>query len=299
MKLSTLRFFVEVAAEGSFTRAAQKLYVSQPTLSRRIQELEAELGIALFIRHTHTLTLSSAGEQFLREATDVLRRVDYLTHMFDQQIETRKSAQLLKIGYPSSFNMGKMYELFEQFKISHPTIKFLIKQDTPMNLTEGLLNDQYDLVFNLSPYFKHTNNIDTFVFIQNHLQLALPIRHPLSAKNKLCFEELSQETFVLLERKHSPMIVDYVVNQFVKHGFNVKANAYVKSLDEGLSKVSTGEGLAFLYSGMNDGTLEDKYHIKIMDLENDNDEQNIVVARNEKIQNDLLKELFLFVKNNS
>ena len=159
MKLSTLRFFVEVAAEGSFTRAAQKLYVSQPTLSRRIQELEAELGIALFIRHTHTLTLSSAGEQFLREATDVLRRVDYLTHMFDQQIETRKSAQLLKIGYPSSFNMGKMYELFEQFKISHPTIKFLIKQDTPMNLTEGLLNDQYDLVFNLSPYFKHTNNI--------------------------------------------------------------------------------------------------------------------------------------------
>ena len=95
------------------------------------------------------------------------------------------------------------------------------------------------------------------------------------------------------------MIVDYVVNQFVKHGFNVKANAYVKSLDEGLSKVSTGEGLAFLYSGMNDGTLEDKYHIKIMDLENDNDEQNIVVARNEKIQNDLLKELFLFVKNNS
>lgn len=92
MKLSTLRFFVEVAAEGSFTRAAQKLYVSQPTLSRRIQELEAELGIALFIRHTHTPTLSSAGEQFLREATDVLRRVDYLTHMFDQQIETRKSA---------------------------------------------------------------------------------------------------------------------------------------------------------------------------------------------------------------
>lgn len=81
MKLSTLKYFVDVAEQGNFTKAAQKLYISQPTLSRRIQELEAEIGVELFIRHRHALELSSAGEQFLVEVNDILKRVNQLTHM--------------------------------------------------------------------------------------------------------------------------------------------------------------------------------------------------------------------------
>lgn len=298
MKLSTLKYFVEVAIEGSFTKASQKLYISQPTLSRRIQELETEIGVELFVRHSHSLILSNAGEQFLNEANDVLKRVDHLVHMFDDQVNPNQATQLLKIGYLPNFNMGKMYQLFEHFKVNHPNVKFLMKQDTPMNLADGLTNGQYDLVFNLSTYFQQSKSVEKLLFIKNHLQIAVPINHALSHKKKLHFTDLSQETFILLERKQSPIIVDYVVNQFINYGFNVKANTYIKTLDEGLSRVALGEGLAFIYSGMNDGTLEEKYHIKIIDLESDDKNQNVVAVFDKKNNNKLLRELFLFVKDN-
>lgn len=296
MKLSTLKYFVEVASEGSFTKTSQKLYISQPTLSRRIQELETELDVELFIRNGHSLSLTSAGEQLLDKANDILERVDQLSHMFSPQIETRKSTQLLRIGYPPSFNMGKMYKMLERFKNDHSNVKFLLTQDTPMNLSEGLSAGQYDLVFNLATYFQHSNDIKKIPFIENHLQIAVPIYHPLSRKKKVDFSDLSQEIFILLERKQSPLIVDYVVSQFINDGFNVKANTYVKNLDEGLSKVSIGDGLAFLYSGMNDGTLEGKYHIKIIDLDDNGTDQNIVAAFNKGKKSKLLQELTQFLQ---
>ncbi|MGH1942383.1 LysR family transcriptional regulator [Enterococcus faecium] len=297
MKLSSLKYFIEVATEGSFTETSKKLYISQPTLSRRIRDLETELGVELFIRNGHSLTLTAAGEQLLVKANDILERVEQLSHMFDSQTEVSNSSQILRIGYPPSFNMGKMYELLERFKNNYANVKFLLKQDTPMNLSDGLSSGRYDLVFNLSIYFQHSSNIKKLSFIENHLQIAVPIHHKLSDKKIVNFSDLSQETFILLERKQSPIIVDYVINQFINYGFNVQANTYVKNLDEGLSKVSIGEGLTFLYSGMNDGTLEEKYHIKIVDLKNDDTDQNIVVAFNKEKTNKLLLELFQFFKN--
>ncbi|WP_438756155.1 hypothetical protein [Enterococcus sp. AZ126] len=71
----------------------------------------------------------------------------------------------------------------------------------------------------------------------------------------------------------------------------------MKDLDEGLSMVSLGKGLAFLYSGMDDGTLEDRYRIKIIDLKDESKKQNIVVAFDTKNENYLLQKLFMFVQN--
>lgn len=297
MKLSNLIYFAEIAAEGSFTRASEKLYISQPTLSRRIQELEAELGVDLFIRHSHSLELSSEGEQFLIEANDVLKRVNRLSHLFDDQINTDTTSLILKIGYLPNFNISKMYEQLECFKTKHPNVQFLLKQDTPMNLAEGLSNGHYDLVFNLLTYFPANISIEKTLFMNNQLQIVVPIHHELRNKKELHFADLKQETFILLERQQSPVIVDYVISQGIKNGFNLKANHYVKDLDEGLSMVSVGKGLAFLYSGMNDGTLEKKYRIKIINLENAGNDHDIVAAYNPKKPHMLVQELFTFIKN--
>ncbi|MBC2181588.1 LysR family transcriptional regulator [Listeria booriae] len=296
MKLSSLNYFVEVATEGSFTKASEKLYISQPTLSRRIQELENELGVALFIRHSHKIELSEAGEKFLVEVNDVLKRLDNLAHMFDTQTSPHERPQVLKIGYLANFNMGKMYELLDRFKMNYPNLQFLMKQDTPMNLSDGLCSGEYDLVFDLSVYFQASENIEQVIFKKNHLQIAVPTNNSLAHKNKVDFADLSQETFILLERQQSPVIVDYVINQGIRNGFHLKANHYVKDLDEGLSMVSLGNGLAFLYSGMNDGSLEEKYRVKIIDLKSDTKGQNIVMAIDKNNTNNFLQELFHFVK---
>ncbi|MBU5365779.1 LysR family transcriptional regulator [Enterococcus devriesei] len=298
MKLTTLEYFVEVATEGSFTKASQKLYVSQPTLSRRIQELENELGVELFVRNSHSLSLSNEGEQFLTETMQVLKRVDHFAHLFDQQNEQKQLSQLIKIGYLPNFNLGKMYQLIDQFKAQYPNVRFLVKQDTPMQLVDGLTSGRYDLVFNLATYFQQDNAIQQLTFMKNHLQVALPLKHLLSTKKILTFADLNQESVILLERKQSPIIVDYVVNQFLRYGFNVKATSYVKDLDEGLARVSLGEGLAFLYSGMNDGSLEKKYPIKIIDLETADNDQDLVAAIQEKNEQVYLQKFSSFLKEN-
>ncbi|MET3564283.1 DNA-binding transcriptional LysR family regulator [Enterococcus rotai] len=296
MKLTTLNYFVTVATEGNFTRASEKLYISQPTLSRRIQNLESELGVELFIRHNHGLTLSDAGEQFLKEVSDVLKRIDHLSHMFDHQVNSDEAFHIFKIGYLQNFNMGKMYEIFEYFKNKHPNVQFVTKQDTPINLADGLSNGRYDLVFNLVTYLQTKQNIEKSIFLENYLQIAVPFHHILNDRKKVSFADLSSETFILLERQYSPVIVDYVIGQGIKNGFNLKANSYVKDLDEGLSRVSVGNDLAFLYSGMNDGTLEEKYHIKIIDIDNVSTDHTIAVAYNKEYKNELLQELFMYYK---
>ena len=86
MKLSTLRYFVEVATENSFTKASQNLFISQPTLSRRIQELESELGVTLFNRNnTNNIILSPEGKQLLVKVRDVLDQIESISGMFDPE----------------------------------------------------------------------------------------------------------------------------------------------------------------------------------------------------------------------
>lgn len=291
VKLSTLDYFVAVATERSFTKAADKLFISQPTLSRRITELENEVGVNLFIRQPHGVELTSEGDRFLTEVTSVLDRVNRLDHLFDQDKQSAGLA-VIKVGYLPGFNLGKMYQILNEFKAMHPTVQYLVKQDEPTQLVSGLKEGQYDITFNLASYLAHQADIRQKRFLKNRLQIALPVNHPLSHYNKLTFADLSQETFILLERQRSPVIVDYVLNQGLQNGFNLKANYYVKNLDEGLSMTSLGKGLAFLYSGMNDGTLEDKYKIKIVDLDISDQQQNIVCAMDINNHTRLVRELF-------
>ncbi|MTV81483.1 LysR family transcriptional regulator [Secundilactobacillus folii] len=296
MKIANLKYFVEVATEMSFTRASEKLFISQPTLSRHIQELESELGVKLFDRQSHTLKLTENGRQFLNATTDVLAQVDNLAHMFDDQDEESRSRGIFNIGYLSNFNFGFMFELLNQFKVSHPNVQFIMNQDIPMNLADGLSSGNYDLVFCQASYFLNRVDIKRKLFMENHLQIAIPLQNPLSQRTKVSFADLKDETFILLERQKSPVIVDYVINLGLKNGFNLRADYYVNTLDEGLSMVAVGKGIAFLYSGMNNGTLEDRYHIKIADLKEESLDQNIVAAIRKDNQNQLLQNLYAAIK---
>lgn len=302
MKISTLKYFVEIATENSFTKASQKLYVSQPTLSRRIQELDLELGVNLFNRSSsNQIKLSTEGEQLLTKVNDILKQIEFISNMFNIQADDKiNESTVIKIGYLSNFNFGKLYEIIENFKLLYPKVKFLVTNDTPMGLNEGLKQGKYNLVVNLENYTDLSDNMAKHIFMKNHLQIALPVNHKFSEKKILNFSDLSNETLILIDREQSPLVFDYVISQCVKHGFNAKANSYVKNLEEGLSKASIGEGIAFLYSGMNNGTLENKYHIRTIDLENNANPQDIIFAYNRKEKDIEVKKFveFLFESDN-
>ncbi|MCT1176661.1 LysR family transcriptional regulator [Pediococcus pentosaceus] len=291
MNLTTLKYFVQVATEGSLTKAADKLFISQPTLSRHMKNLEAELNTQLFVRQSHSLKLTENGITFLKATTKVIQDVDALKHFFDQHQTASNPTHYLNVGYLENFRLEKMYAVLD--RISHENnIQFSLFPDTPTNLSKGLSSGKYDLIYSLRPYTTDNVLFKSTDFLENHLEIALPINHPLAAKPQLSFSDLKNETFILLDRDKSPIIVDNVLSQGIKNGYNLKANYYVKNLSQGLSMAALGNGLAFLYSAMNDGQLEKQYRIKIKDLTDNLGNQNIVIAMKRSVDNALIGSIF-------
>lgn len=280
MNIKTLEYFVQVATEENLTKAAEKLFISQPTLSRHMKELEAEINRKLFIRQSHSLKLSKDGALFLQEATKVLQSVSRLEHLFDSDEITSNKVEYVKIGYLENFNMAKMYEFLEEYKTISRNTQFILSTDSPVGLNNGLNNGTYDIIFSLYPYIKSNSSFKSKKFIENHLQIALPLDHPLGKNKNLSFSDLKNETFILLDRDKSPIIVDYVLNKGTENGFNLKANYYVKNLSQGLSMTALGNGLAFLYSAMDQTNLSEKFRINVVNLDDTKESQDIHMAIN-------------------
>lgn len=291
MKLTTLKYFVVVATELSFTKAAQKLYISQPTLSRRIKELETELGVSLFERHSHTIVLTKAGEIFFKEVLDVLERIERLPDLFTkgEKLMTTEPPELLRIGYLADFNLANLFSKISEFKQEYPQAHFSLKTASPIELVKELASGNLDFIIDLGMYLDKEN--PTKLFAKNNLKLAVAAGHPLSNRISVGFDELAKEKFILLERQQSPLVVDYVITQALSNGFNLNVSEYAKSIERGLTLVSLNKGISFIYSAMDDGNLEDKYNIKFIPLKAPDNEQDLLVARN-KNSDSALKQLF-------
>lgn len=184
--------------------ASQNLFISQPTLSRRIQELELELGVTLFnLSNTNNIILSPEGKQLLVKVREVLDQIDSISSMFESDGLTENNGALIKVGCLSNFDFSKLYDLIEQFKTQYPNVKFVIEQGSPMELSNGLTDDDYDLVLNLEDYIPHNNKIKTSLFKTNNLQVAIQNNHKLATKKEIKFSDLADETLILIERNKS------------------------------------------------------------------------------------------------
>lgn len=279
MKLSTLRCFTVVAQYGSFTKASERLPLSQPTLSRKIQELEAELGTRLFLRENRELRLTENGRLLLREAAAILERCDRipeLLHANHIDGKGRNPPEVLKIGYQKFFNTQWIYQAINQIRQEETDSDILLTQNTVSELKEGLATGQFDAVFTLQAYFEQASGYRVLPFRRNRLLLVVPELHPLAGAGKVKIRELREEKFVLLNRQYSPIIVDYVVSLCVRNGFSPNTVAYVNSAEEGLELAAEGKAISFLHSEMRMEGLERKYRVKFLDI--DEKEVNLAFA---------------------
>jgi DNA-binding transcriptional LysR family regulator len=118
MEIRRLRYFIAVAEELSFRRAAERLHIAQPPLSRQIHQLEDRLGVALFRRLRSGVALTEAGEAFLPEARDVLVRVDKALNVGRSAPGPQRG--LFVVGYTSVFDWSAIPNVFESFKRRFP-----------------------------------------------------------------------------------------------------------------------------------------------------------------------------------
>ncbi|MFC6254910.1 LysR substrate-binding domain-containing protein [Secundilactobacillus hailunensis] len=286
MNLLGLRYFIAVADYTSFTKAAEHLFVTQPTLSRQIMDLENEIGTPLFIRSHHSLKLTNAGNRFLKEAIRIVNEIDNLKKIVNPGEDSQAGS--VRIGYQSFLDTGLMYQLLKRVAQKFPQMNLPLFRGTPAELRNQLLTDKCDVVFALSPCIQGLPNIDYIDLQENQLKIAVPLNHRLAKQNSVDLKDLANEDFIMLDRQVSPFVVDYAVSLCMKNGFSPNASHYVDNAEKALMLTGAGKGITFLHTMNKVSNPIKSFGVKLLNIEGQVNDFNFVLAYKETNPNPLL-----------
>jgi len=215
VELRHLRYFVAVADELHFGRAALRVHTSQPSLSQQIRDLERELKVDLFLRTKRKVELTPAGQRFLQEARGILSSAERAKGLAR---ETARS-QALKIGIGVSADtdwllLGKTLRLFGE---RAPSVEVVFQNLTPDAQIDALRGGRIDVGFVSLPL--SADGLVTETTGRARLVVALPEGHPMARSNEVRLEDLSKEPYVLWPRHLSPGRYDLLLALFRSAGF--------------------------------------------------------------------------------
>ena len=202
MELRHLRYFVAVAKEENVSRAALRLHVSQPGLSRQIRDLEAELGFPLLERSAKSVRLTDAGRTFLTEAEAVLRRAD----------EAVKAARVVALGHHEELNVGYapmptvrfLPPALRAFRKEFPRVRVKLHDLSPEEMLTGLHGGSLHLAFLVRPTRAMLRGLRFEEFVQDHMRVAVGRDHPLATRRSISVTQLKYQSLVAYSRKEYP-----------------------------------------------------------------------------------------------
>ena len=197
MNLNQLRYFVSVAENGSFTRAAMQHYISQTAITQQMHSLEETVGTKLLDRNSRPVALTSAGKVFLKEAREILAKMD------SALLRTREASTglegELRIGYTKGYEHSDLPKYLRSFHQEYPNVLLsCYRCDTDM-LASGLINGDYDAIFTWdSTNLRQEESLQMQVFEQVPLRVALYANHPLARRKELTRKDLKQENILFM-----------------------------------------------------------------------------------------------------
>ncbi|MCI0540130.1 MAG: LysR family transcriptional regulator [Verrucomicrobiales bacterium] len=198
MEIHQLRYFVAVAEEGNFSRAAARVRVAQPSLSQQIQKLEAEVGQRLFDRLPRTVVLTEAGQRFLGFAQKILTGIADAKRCLDEcdgEVIGR-----LAIGAIPTIAPYILPRLLQEFRKSHPRVTVEVVEDVTEHLARGMEDGDLDLA--LVSTCRAGPNVHRQPLGKEPLLVALPARHRLAQRAGIAWRDLKPEKFLVLHEMH-------------------------------------------------------------------------------------------------
>ncbi|MFE1307857.1 LysR family transcriptional regulator [Streptomyces sp. NPDC058755] len=241
-----LRYFVAVAEELHFTRAAERLYVSQPALSKQIRALERQLGAELLQRDQHGVALTAAGEALLPHA----RRVLAAWEEGAAAVEAAKAAQrsTLVVGMSTSPGRGGLLPAIRsRFTAAHPEATARLRQVSWEDPTAGLADGSADVAFVWLPLPDEERYAWTMLAEEPRL-VALPDTHPLAARAEIDFADLLDEPFLALPKTAGPLR-DYWLALDARAGRPPRIGAEIAGAEETYEALVAGLGVCLLAEG--------------------------------------------------
>src|SRR6267378_840381 len=211
MELRHLRYFVAVGEDQHYGRAAQRLRVAQPALSRQIQDLEEEIGFKLFDRLSRGVKISAAGKLFLEDARRILQQVNEATARAGRV--ARGQSGTLRVGFVESISWhGVVPESFRQFRERQPDTELQLKPLSSLEQTEAVRSGRLDagFVFTIANVERELAQLEVAVL---NLVLATPKGHPLTKLKKLRLRDLGDAPFIWFPRRESPNYYDRLMHE--------------------------------------------------------------------------------------
>lgn len=196
--IKQLEYFVAVAKASNFRKAAQKLEVSQPTLTLQIAAMEEEMGVQLFDRSRAGTLLTPAGRDLLPLARDILEHYDQLNHIVDGR--NRQLGGSFRLGVSPTLGQSVLPNLIAQLHKRYPDLQLHIREDVPKALEQGLEAGTYDIILTVLPV--HTSDNKVRPLFTEPLRVVVPVDHPLAKKHKLHGRDLLQQGVLSIDETH-------------------------------------------------------------------------------------------------
>ncbi|MDZ5782817.1 LysR family transcriptional regulator [Marinococcus luteus] len=199
MDYRQLVYFMESARLESITRAAEHLYVTQPTISKMLRQLEEEWGVTLFDRSRKKLTLTDAGTVMLEQA----KKIRHAYHELDHELDALRGLKRgqLRIGLPPILSSSFFTRVIAPFHEKYPEITLHLEENGSKKIEEALLHGDLDVCAVVLP--TEESLFHTHPFVDEPLQVVLPARHALAAQASVGLPELSRERFLLFNQDFS------------------------------------------------------------------------------------------------
>lgn len=218
MELRHLRYFVAVGEEQHFGRAANRLHVVQPALSRQIRDLERELGFLLFDRLPRGVRLSVAGAVFLNDARRILQDVDEAKRRAERM--ALGQAGTLRIGIATAVSWhGLVENVFREFRRRHPDVELSVHHLVSVHQVEAVVSDRLDVGFAAAVTPWHTE-LKHRQFARDRMVLAVPSGHALTTRRRIRLRDLRDTSFVWFHRWVNPAFHDRMMEACARGGLS-------------------------------------------------------------------------------
>jgi LysR family transcriptional regulator, benzoate and cis,cis-muconate-responsive activator of ben and cat genes len=284
MEIRHLRYFVAVADELSFTRAAARLHIAQPPLSRQIRQLEEELGVQLFERSTRSISLTPAGSYLYQQARLIVARVR------DVEDSVRRIAKggrsWFGLGFVPSLLYGFLPELIRRLRETHPRVELGLNQLTTAQQVDALKTGRIDAGF--GRIFIEDDAIVREIVDEEPLIAAVPAKNPISRRETTTLRRMSSLPYILYPARTRPSYADYILSLFRAHHLDVKVVQETDELQTALGLIAAGLGVTIIPESVR---RHDRDEITYLRLENPKLISPIILSYRKNDDSPLLRRL--------
>lgn len=244
MELRHLRYFITVAEELNFSKAAQRLFTAQPSLSQQIKDLEGKLGFSLFHRTKRKVELTHEGYLFLPSAQAILNQVEHMVSK--TRLAAKEERNLLRIGFVPVAESKVFPHILPILRFENPDLKIFLQSMCAHQQKNALEEGEIDIA--LVRENIESPSIESKLILREKMVFLMPHSHALSKVEKLTAKALEGASLIIPDENHAPTLHHSIKGFFNNHDVSVNYIQLAENIIFNINAVSMGLGCAILPS---------------------------------------------------